>query len=468
MARDPPLPDFVVSGCSAVMTTAPGSAPWGRMLAVALTLCAGALPVEAAASPELSYEQASTRLSQVSDALAGSAANVRSRVALNQATRFLRMPDIVIEARQLRFEKSLALGPLQTTTADWRLRPVATISLPIYTGGRIPAAQQASAAALRQAEAERDRVSQTVSVELVEAYFGLQQAAKAATVRAESLKGLQAHLDNTLALERQGFATKAQSLQATVSRAQADRDWQRASNDLATARVVLATLLHSEDLVTPTTDLFVISTPLGSIGEFQREALAHHPELAQLIAVQDQAAQAVRASEAELKPEAYAFGQYDFYQHDALLTDSNWAIGIGFQYVLFSGNGRFDRVNSARERYDAAGAAIRDVRERLETQVARAWNELETARQTFLLLESSIASAEENVRLQNLSFREGQATSLDVIDAQLGLARAQIDRSQSAYLFDLALARLLELSGQSVRYAEYIHRADRAVASWSN
>ena len=339
---------------------------------------------------------------------------------------------------------------------------------PIYTGGRIPAAQQASAAALRQAEAERDRVSQTVSVELVEAYFGLQQAAKAATVRAESLKGLQAHLDNTLALERQGFATKAQSLQATVSRDQADRDWQRASNDLATARVVLATLLHSEDLVTPTTDLFVISTPLGSIGEFQREALAHHPELAQLIAVQDQAAQAVRASEAELKPEAYAFGQYDFYQHDALLTDSNWAIGIGFQYVLFSGNGRFDRVNSARERYDAAGAAIRDVRERLETQVARAWNELETARQTFLLLESSIASAEENVRLQNLSFREGQATSLDVIDAQLGLARAQIDRSQSAYLFDLALARLLELSGQSVRYAEYIHRADRAVASWSN
>jgi len=67
------------------------------------------------------------------------------------------------------------------------------------------------------------------------------------------------------------------------------------------------------------------------------------------------------------------------------------------------------------------------------------------------------------VRLQDLSFREGQATSLDVIDARLGLSRAQIDRSQSAYQFDLALAQLLELSGQAERYAEYLHRADRVI-----
>jgi len=98
-----------------------------------------------------------------------------------------------------------------------------------------------------------------------------------------------------------------------------------------------------------------------------------------------------------------------------------------------------------------------------ETAVAKAWNDLETARQTFLLLESSIASAQENVRLQDLSFREGQATSLDVIDARLGLARAQIERSQSAYQFDLALAQLLELSGQTERFPEYLRRADRVI-----
>jgi outer membrane protein TolC len=446
-----------------MMTPAPARVFLIRMLAVALALWAGEVRAQRAPNAGLSFEQAGARLAQVADALVAAGANVRSKAALTRATRNLRLPDVSLEARQLRFEKSLELGPLNATTADWRFRPIASLALPIYTGGRIPAAQQAAAASLRQATAERDIVAQTVSVQLVGAYFGVQLAVKAAAVRAEALAGLQGHLDHTVALERQGFATKAQRLQATVSRDQAERERQKAINDLATAREALANLLHTEDPVIPTTGLFVICTPLRSVDEFQREALAHHPQLAQLAAVQDEAAQGVRLRQAELKPQAYAFSQYDLYKHDALLTESNWAFGVGLQYLVFTGNGRRDRVAAARDQLDQAGATIRDVRQRLETAVAKAWNDLETARQTFLLLESSIARAEENVRLQDLSFREGQATSLDVIDARLGLARAQIERSQSAYQFDLALAQLLELSGQAGRYTEYIHRADRVI-----
>jgi len=446
-----------------MVTPAPARVFLVRLLAVAQALWVSEIHAQGTPNAQLTFEQASARLGHVSDALVAAGANVRSKAALSRGTRNLRLPDVSLEARQLRFEKSLELGPLNATTADWRFRPVASLALPIYTGGRIPAAQQAAAASVRQAEAERDMVSQTVNVQLVETYFGVQLALKAAAVRAQALEGLQAHVDQTVALERQGFATKAQRLQAMVSRDQAERERQKAINDLATAREALANLLHTEDRVIPMSPLFVICAPLASVEEFQREALARHPQLAQLTAVQDEAAQAVRARQAELKPQAYAFSQYDLYKHDALLTESNWAFGVGLQYLLFTGNGRRDRVTAARDQYDQAGATIRDVRQRLETAVAKAWNDLETARQTFLLLESSIARAEENVRLQDLSFREGQATSLDVIDARLGLARAQIERSQSAYQFDLALAQLLELSGQAERYAEYIHRADRVI-----
>ena len=75
----------------------------------------------------------------------------------------------------------------------------------------------------------------------------------------------------------------------------------------------------------------------------------------------------------------------------------------------------------------------------------KAWNELETARQQYVLLDSSITQAQENLRLQELAFREGQATSLDVIDARLGLGGAQVERAQAAYQYDVALAQLLAL-----------------------
>lgn len=94
----------------------------------------------------------------------------------------------------------------------------------------------------------------------------------------------------------------------------------------------------------------------------------------------------------------------------------------------------------------------------------KAWYELETARQQFVLLDSSIEQSRENLRLQELAFREGQATSLDVIDARLGLGGTEVERAQAAYQYDVALAQLLEISGQMDRYEEFRRRADEVIA----
>ena len=95
--------------------------------------------------------------------------------------------------------------------------------------------------------------------------------------------------------------------------------------------------------------------------------------------------------------------------------------------------------------------------------MTRAFNNLETARRVYLLLESSIADAEENLRLQELSFREGQSTSLDVIDARLALGQAQIERASAAFQFARTLAQLLEASGQTDKFTEYVRRADKVL-----
>ena len=115
--------------------------------ATVLAVWAGELRAQRAPNAGLSFDDAQTRLSQVSDALVAAGANVRGQASLSRATRNLRLPDVGIEARQLRFEKSLELGPLNATTADWRFRPIASLAIPIYTGGRIPAAQQGAAVA---------------------------------------------------------------------------------------------------------------------------------------------------------------------------------------------------------------------------------------------------------------------------------------------------------------------------------
>ena len=76
----------------------------------------------------------------------------------------------------------------------------------------------------------------------------------------------------------------------------------------------------------------------------------------------------------------------------------------------------------------------------------------------------NIEAARENLRLQELAFREGQANAAEVIDAQVALSIAQTQRAAAAYEYDLTLAELLSASGRIQDYGDYVARADKVVA----
>lgn len=447
----------------------------GLALLASLPLAAVA---QTSAPPALEWEQARQRLEQVSDALAAADAGVRNKEELQEATRLLRLPEITGEVRRLQFQKTLTLplgslapvaeaygidSPLSFTERDWRTRPVVTAVLPLYTGGLIPAAQRAAGAASEQASAEREAQRQSLTVQLAQAYFGQRLAEQAVVVRRDVRDGLNRHLSDAEKLEREGFATRAQRLQATVARDKAEREYQKTLNDLATLKAALATLLRSGGDVQPLSPLFVQRTPLEPVTSFEHTAQARQPQIARLRAIVAQAEQGVRVQQAKLKPTVFLFGQYDFRRRDEMLTDPDWAFGIGLKYTFLSPNSRPAQISAARAQQDQAEAGLREAENQVALGVRKAWNELETARQQFVLLDSSIAQADENLRLQELAFREGQATSLDVIDARLGLGGARVERAQAAYQYDIALAQLLEVSGQMDRFEDYRRRADEVI-----
>lgn len=288
----------------------------------------------------LSFEEARAMLMKASDALAAADANVRGKGDLAAATRSLRLPEVSVDVWQMQFQKSLSLplgslapvadafgisSPLQFRERDWRLRPVLTTVLPIYSGGQIPAAQAAAAAAVRQASAERDLESQSQVLQLVQVYFGQQLARQALEVRRDVRDGLQRHVDHAGKLEREGFATKAQRLQAAVARDQAEREYLHAQNDLGTISASLVNLLRSDRPIATTTPLFVISTSSGPLETFRQAALSQYPQLPRLQALGEQAMEAVKVQEATLKPQLYAFGQYDLQPG---CTDNRFRLGV--------------------------------------------------------------------------------------------------------------------------------------------
>lgn len=450
-------------------------AAWMCLATAPLAVAANAATPLATGEQALSFEQASQRLLEVSDGIQAAEANLAGKEDLAAATRSLRLPDIALDAREIKFQKSLELPLGQLGTAleplgipptleldqrDWRFRPTVSMTMPVYTGGQIPAARRAAAAGARQADAERQSETQDQLVALVQAYFGQQLAEHALKVRRDVRDGLQRHLDDAGKLERAGMATRAQRLQATVARDQAERELERAERDLDTLTTALSQLLRMSRTVLPTTPLAVSSHRIGDEADFRQAAADHHPALARLRAQVAQAEEGVKIQQARLKPQVFLFGQRDLKRSDALFTDADWVFGIGLKYTFMSASNRPLQVSAARQQYAQAEAGLREAENRVAIGVTQAWNQLEATREQFMLLDSSMDNARENLRLQELSFREGQATSLDVIDGRLRLGNAAIERAQAAYQYELALAQLLEISGQMGRYADYLKHAD--------
>lgn len=446
--------------------------------AVATAHAASAQNIGPSSPAVLTYARAQEQLLDRSDAIAASDANVRSKEAQEGATRTLRRPDVDLEAQLLDYQKTLYLplgslapvaegfgipDPLRFQVRRQSTRPIASTTLPIYTGGQISGTQAGARAQVAQAQADRAITANDQLVQLVRAYFGQQLAERALGVRRDVLDGLDRHVADAVKLEEARFISRAQRLQAEVARDDARAEYEKGIADLQTANAALAGLLREPAGVRPSTPLFVISRPLPPLDTFKAAALASHPQLERLSSLEDQAKAGVLIQQAKQRPTVYGFGQYNFDRRDTLLTDPDWAVGVGLRYKLAGGLGRRQAVDAARATAEQARAGLREGRTQIEIGVTKAWNDVEAARKRYLLLDTSLASSIENLRLQTLSYREQQATSLDVIDAQLSLGRSRIQRAQAANEYVQALAQLLNVSGQMDEMAAYVAKADKVI-----
>ena len=347
---------------------------------------------------------------------------------------------------------------------DTTFRPTVTALQPIYTGGAIPALRRAAAANVDLAEARRQEALNLESVNLARAYFGQVLAAEALKIALETRDGFDLHLKNARRMEEEGMLSRAQTLQVEVARDAAQRQVNRAELEHENAVASLARVADVEAGVTPTTPLFVNRDPVGPAAVFLDSASQSNSRLVQAQAGRDLAEAGADLAASRMKPSVYAFGTYNMNPDDALPTEPDWAFGLGARYTLMSSLDRRRMLGAARAQASAAGEVERQARDDARLLVTRAYNQVELARRQFLSMDSSLEAARENLRVQEVGFREGEATAASVIDARNLLGTARLQRAAAAYEYDLSLSALLAAAGSDQTLNDYLQRDDRISA----
>jgi outer membrane protein TolC len=139
---------------------------------------------------------------------------------------------------------------------------------------------------------------------------------------------------------------------------------------------------------------------------------------------------------------------------------ANWVAGIGVRYTLWEGLDRRALSDASLQQVEQAERSDAQARNDIGLLVEKNWLAVEQARRQFLAMAAGIELAQEVLRLRQAGLREGTSTPLDLIDAQVNLAKVQTEQAQAANDYVTALAQLLESSGQSDEFPAYMARAD--------
>jgi outer membrane protein TolC len=306
--------------------------------------------------------------------------------------------------------------------------PQISVVQPLWTGGRIARREEAAELAIEAAGLEQARTRQIVIFETVEAYSGAVLATRHLAVAKEALTTAEAHVELAQRLREGGLVVDSDVLQAQVRASEAREAVVRARSGLAVATSALNFMI-GEDLATAVTlpeDLDEMEAGTTTLEPLVSRALATRPDLRAATAHEQAVAKNIEAEEAAFKPE---FGLQGFaesnsdsmFGHQSL----NWGVTVGAKFTIFEGNGRDAVVDKAMAQKRQVQYRAERLRRAIALEVTEAFYDAQAAAERVIQAETAIELARENLRIVENRYREGLSASVEMLEAQTALTRAQ-------------------------------------------
>lgn len=321
----------------------------------------------------------------------------------------------------------------------------------LYAGGRIRLANKAAQVRMQEAENEYQHTWSQQHVELVQRYFGLQLMRQVADLRKDVMDGMGKHLHDAQKMEENGMMAEAERLHAEVAFAEAHREYKKAMKDVELMETALRNTLATDQHVVPVSELFIEPT-LKNRQYFIESALENNPQLKQLTAKKQLADLGIKKEQAAFLPNVAIMGTKELYEHELSEYMPDWFVGVGLQINLFDGMTKFRKVGAAKVQKQRVVTLEEKAQQDIVTLVTKVHQEMQKALEEYQSTETSLKFAQEYLRVRTKAFREGFATSTDVVDAQLNLFKVKTERLKAMYEYDLAWASLLAVAGTSDQF----------------
>lgn len=424
--------------------------------------------------PHRSLESGWSALLERHGGIEAAESRIASRRALQHATRSLLLPQLDLETRYTAMDEAIEIDldpirqvilslhpqvdgrmipPFQTVVQERDfVRGAVQMTWPLYTGGRITAARKAARASVAESEAQLRQTQSTLMRDYVRRYFAVALAVRALSLREEREVAMEKHLARAQKLEAAGQVAHVDVLHAQVSRDEAQRDRKCAASDLRVAQEALEAWTGWQVESGAALDPLELMPLPAELRDVEAGPDSEHPTLERLRQLEAQAEQSLAAEQGRRLPELYLFGKQELVQSGLTMLDPEWAVGVGMRWSLLDRSSRTDRIVSAKQQVREIRALEGQAAVDLRTLVLQSIEQWRHAVDNHAWLERSEELAREALRVREQAFSEGQATSLDVVDAHLAVQRVSLGKAMAQYESLVAAATTADAMGQAEQF----------------
>lgn len=348
----------------------------------------------------------------------------------------------------------------------------ATVTWPVFTGGKRIYANKIGKTMVSMAEVNRSQVDANQRSLLIEAYFGLRLGQSVVDVKLEAYNSLSTHYDQAVKLEQNGMINRAERLFAQVSMDEAKRELESARKDLAVVQQAFKSLINMEEEneVRTTTPLFINET-LPPVRYFKDQIPMNSYIVNQLKLQQVVADNQLKIGRSAYIPNIALFGKQTLYADglDKYLLPRTM-IGVGFSWNIFDGLNREKTIRQAKITSQSLSLGKEKAITDLKVGIDKLYSQLQNALDNVKALDTTIEMSRELVRIRKRSFQEGMATSTEVVDAEVMLAKVMTASLLAYYQYDVALIHLLSICGTPEQFHQYKAEGktegEKMVKSW--
>jgi outer membrane protein len=317
---------------------------------------------------------------------------------------------------------------------------------------------RSSAAQAAAAKAKAEVAARGLVVTVVQNYFAAAAAEKKLESASLTADAGEKFLQLTQALEKGGEVAHSDVIKADLQAQERRRQLQEAKLGLLNARLDLAVLLFPDF-----NDHFEIGDDLhGNVAlpsqpEFEAQAAQGNPEIRAALASVQAAAHDVNAARAGYLPSIsldYFYGiDAAQYAVNGTATNGSKISNLGSSAIaslnlpVWNWGATQSRVRAAELQRDQAKRELSFAQRKLLAEMRSLYSEAETALNELAGLQRSAELSEESLRLTTMRYQGGEATVLEVVDAQTTFAQASAAYQDGAVRYRVALANLQTLTG---------------------